>query len=90
MFEPLRTEDDLKKLSLFRLPPLSLSHTHIHALMEKNYGEVSDNLPLPSAMAQLLESTTISKLRIYRTECCMYHVSNSVSKVPPPMLVRPN
>ncbi|CAL9174890.1 unnamed protein product [Musa hybrid cultivar] len=30
-----------------------------------NYGQVADNLPPPSATASLLQSTTISKLRLY-------------------------
>ncbi|KAK8962632.1 Glucan endo-1,3-beta-glucosidase 7 [Platanthera guangdongensis] len=30
-----------------------------------NYGEVADNLPPPSATARLLQSTTITKLRLY-------------------------
>ncbi|XP_062214751.1 glucan endo-1,3-beta-glucosidase 7-like [Phragmites australis] len=33
-----------------------------------NYGDVADNLPPPSATARLLQSTTISKVRLYGTD----------------------
>ncbi|CAN6322787.1 unnamed protein product [Urochloa humidicola] len=33
-----------------------------------NYGEVADNLPPPSSTARLLQSTTISKVRLYGTD----------------------
>lgn len=33
-----------------------------------NYGDVADNLPPPSATARLLQSTTITKVRLYGTD----------------------
>uniref|UniRef100_A0ACD6A4E7 Uncharacterized protein n=1 Tax=Avena sativa TaxID=4498 RepID=A0ACD6A4E7_AVESA len=33
-----------------------------------NYGDVADNLPPPSSTARLLKSTTIGKVRLYRTD----------------------
>ncbi|KAL5210800.1 hypothetical protein ABZP36_006423 [Zizania latifolia] len=33
-----------------------------------NYGDLADNLPPPSATTRLLRSTTISKVRLYRTD----------------------
>uniref|UniRef100_A0ACD5WE17 Uncharacterized protein n=1 Tax=Avena sativa TaxID=4498 RepID=A0ACD5WE17_AVESA len=33
-----------------------------------NYGDLADNLPPPSSTARLLKSTTISKVRLYRTD----------------------
>uniref|UniRef100_J3LSB1 glucan endo-1,3-beta-D-glucosidase n=1 Tax=Oryza brachyantha TaxID=4533 RepID=J3LSB1_ORYBR len=36
-----------------------------------NYGDVADNLPPPTATARLLQSTTISKVRLYGTDPAM-------------------
>jgi exo-beta-1,3-glucanase (GH17 family) len=33
-----------------------------------NYGDIADNLPPPASTARLLKSTTISKVRLYRTD----------------------
>ncbi|KAG6526744.1 glucan endo-1,3-beta-glucosidase 7-like [Zingiber officinale] len=47
--------------ALFLALPLAKSQSFIGV----NYGEVADNLPPPAATAQLLQSTTISKVRLY-------------------------
>ncbi|XP_062212248.1 glucan endo-1,3-beta-glucosidase 7-like [Phragmites australis] len=50
-------------LQLFRLPPAAPQ-----SFVGINYGNVADNLPPPSATARLLQSTTISKVRLYGTD----------------------
>ncbi|XP_042447461.1 glucan endo-1,3-beta-glucosidase 7-like [Zingiber officinale] len=47
--------------ALFHTFPSALSQSFIGV----NYGQVADNLPPPSVTAALLQSTTISKLRLY-------------------------
>ncbi|WOL01140.1 glucan endo-1,3-beta-D-glucosidase isoform X2 [Canna indica] len=53
-----------------------------------NYGQVADNLPPPSVTASLLQSTTISKLRLYDADlplsnCLPTPISPSSSIEPP-------
>ncbi|KAJ1293838.1 hypothetical protein BS78_01G099700 [Paspalum vaginatum] len=50
-------------LHLLRLPPAASQ-----SFIGINYGDVADNLPPPSSTARLVQSTTITKVRLYGTD----------------------
>ncbi|KAK9286725.1 hypothetical protein L1049_015128 [Liquidambar formosana] len=73
----------LVALALSSSPMATLTHTSIFFLflliqgfysaksqsfIGVNYGQVADNLPPPAATAKLLQSTTISRVRLYGTD----------------------
>ncbi|KAJ6795934.1 putative glucan endo-1,3-beta-glucosidase 7 [Iris pallida] len=49
----------------------TLINTNSQSFIGVNYGEVADNLPSPAATAKLLQSTSISKLRLYNVNTAM-------------------
>ncbi|XP_039137156.1 LOW QUALITY PROTEIN: glucan endo-1,3-beta-glucosidase 7-like [Dioscorea cayenensis subsp. rotundata] len=56
---------------LLLLSPFLLFSARSQSFIGVNYGEEADNLPSPDATARLLQSTTISKLRLYAPDAAL-------------------
>lgn len=58
-------------IAIFSLLSLSFSSSEAQSFIGVNYGELADNLPPATATAKLLQSTSISKVRMYGADPAM-------------------